>query len=389
MLKNILVGNATIASTRSDSSSHRRICDGPDSAAPLNSGEPLRTIQRGHHPHVWAASWTPGGSETTSDRRRSLAGRARSVSSGEVLRFSPIPVTPSNQHHTAGSTYRSRRCGRRTDRRRGCRRDGCCRHPDPWRSCVGFADGVRLVVEFLPVQPQPGIGVTFEQAFFGDRQHAAGTGGRVVDGADGARFAGRRCPRQTADPPSTGSHRVGCSARRPPRWRPRRTVDQILEQITHLGVRYRIRMQVDLGELRGHQVQSLLLIQGGQLVLELEPLEHVDVRREPGDVVDQVGPQPLRIVEREEKSDGAGVVERQPGRASDLRQRPTGILLGQLADLVAGGFKDAVQAPQDRERQDHPAVLVRLVHPAELVGDTHTKLPSLLTDLAVVVTAAV
>ena len=168
-------------------------------------------------------------------------------------------------------------------------------------------------------------------------------------------------------------------------------VDQILEQITHLGVRYRIRMQVDLGELRGHQVQSLLLIQGGQLVLELEPLEHVDVRREPGDVVDQVGPQPLRIVEQEGEVERAGVVERQPGLASDLHvQRPTGILLGQLADLVAGGFKDAVQAPQDRERQDHPAVLVRLVHPAELVGDTPHEVAQLAhRSPAVVVTAAV
>ena len=39
-----LVGNATIASTRSDSNSQRRISLGPDPAPPLNSGEPFRTI---------------------------------------------------------------------------------------------------------------------------------------------------------------------------------------------------------------------------------------------------------------------------------------------------------------------------------------------------------
>ena len=38
------VGSATIASTRSDSNSQRRISDGPEPAPPVNSGEPLRTI---------------------------------------------------------------------------------------------------------------------------------------------------------------------------------------------------------------------------------------------------------------------------------------------------------------------------------------------------------
>ena len=44
VLKNMLVGSATIASTRSFSSSHLRMLEGPDSAAPLKSGEPFMTI---------------------------------------------------------------------------------------------------------------------------------------------------------------------------------------------------------------------------------------------------------------------------------------------------------------------------------------------------------
>ena len=44
MLKNMLVGSATIASTMSFSSSHLRMLEGPDSAAPLKSGEPFMTM---------------------------------------------------------------------------------------------------------------------------------------------------------------------------------------------------------------------------------------------------------------------------------------------------------------------------------------------------------
>jgi len=51
-------------------------------------------------------------------------------------------------------------------------------------------------------------------------------------------------------------------------------------------------VQVDLGELAYDEQQPVLLREGGDLVLELEPLEDVDVRREPADVVEQVRPRP-------------------------------------------------------------------------------------------------
>ena len=61
VLKNMLVGSATIASTRSDSRSHWRIFDGPDSAAPLNNGDPLRTMPARPPPswvgRIFCAKW--------------------------------------------------------------------------------------------------------------------------------------------------------------------------------------------------------------------------------------------------------------------------------------------------------------------------------------------
>lgn len=132
-----------------------------------------------------------------------------------------------------------------------------------------------------------------------------------------------------------------------------------------------IRAQrMHLGELRRHQVQPVLLVEGRQLVLELEPLEHVDVGREPRDVVHQVRPQALRVLQEPGEVEGAGVVEREPGLTFHLDVKgAAGVLRGQRPHLVAGGFEDAVEASQDRERQDDPAVLVRLLHAAELIGD--------------------
>ena len=57
--------------------------------------------------------------------------------------------------------------------------------------------------------------------------------------------------------------------------------DEFLEQVAHLGVGDRVGVQVDLGELRDDEVEPVLLGEGGDLVLELEPLEDVDVGGEP------------------------------------------------------------------------------------------------------------
>jgi hypothetical protein len=53
---------------------------------------------------------------------------------------------------------------------------------------VGLADGVRLGVQLLAEQRQPGLGVQLVQVLARHRQHAAGAGGRVVHGAHHARL---------------------------------------------------------------------------------------------------------------------------------------------------------------------------------------------------------
>lgn len=71
--------------------------------------------------------------------------------------------------------------------------------------------------------------------------------------------------------------------------------DQLLEQVPHVGVGRSAGVQVDLGERSDDQEEAVLLVELGDLGLEAEPLEHVDVGREAVHVVDQVGAQALRI----------------------------------------------------------------------------------------------
>lgn len=129
-------------------------------------------------------------------------------------------------------------------------------------------------------------------------------------------------------------------------------------------------MEVDLGELGNDQVKPPLLVESGDLVLELEPLEDIDVGREPRDVVDQVGSKLIGLSEQLCEVVRAGVVEAEARLLADLDvERTAVVLLRQRPDLIAGGFKDAVETTQDRERQDHPAVLVGLVDATKLVSD--------------------
>src|SRR5450759_77782 len=53
-------------------------------------------------------------------------------------------------------------------------------------STSGLADGVRLVVDLLAGERHLGLRVELEDPLLGDREHAAGAGGGVVDGAYGA-----------------------------------------------------------------------------------------------------------------------------------------------------------------------------------------------------------
>jgi hypothetical protein len=65
--------------------------------------------------------------------------------------------------------------------------------------------------------------------------------------------------------------------------------DEVLEDEPHLLVRHVRRVEVDVGELRDHEVKDVRLVHLLDLGLELEVLEDaLDVRREALDVADQV-----------------------------------------------------------------------------------------------------
>jgi hypothetical protein len=142
-------------------------------------------------------------------------------------------------------------------------------------------------------------------------------------------------------------------------------------------------MQVDLGEPLHDLVQQVRLFEPRDVLLELEAFEHrlhhrverVEVRLQVlcdvGGVREQRGEVELR-----------GVVEPVPARAKEqLVARGLGgllVLAGAGADGLARRSEHAVEPSQDREREDHLAVLVRLVGPPHPLG----VLPEEVRDLA-------
>ena len=147
--------------------------------------------------------------------------------------------------------------------------------------------------------------------------------------------------------------------------------DQLLIEIPHLQVRHRRRAQVDLRELRHHQIQQVVVVEAVDLHIEVELLHDVAGRlREPRDVVAQVPGHVVGIAQQR--------VERVPGH---VHERLIGHLLQQrlavaqclrqvrhgLQHLGLGRLQHAVQPAQHRQRKDHPPVLGLLVHAPQQV----------------------
>ena len=64
---------------------------------------------------------------------------------------------------------------------------------------VGLADGPGLVVPVLAEQVGIGVGVEVADVALGDREHAAGAAGRVVDGLDDVALAPGPAPARAGD----------------------------------------------------------------------------------------------------------------------------------------------------------------------------------------------
>ena len=145
--------------------------------------------------------------------------------------------------------------------------------------------------------------------------------------------------------------------------------DQVLEDVAHLVVRELVQV-LHRGEFPDDLVEQLRLGQPGDLVVEAELAEDLpDVLREAVDVVAQVLRDAGRVGGDGREVLLRDVVERQP--RGPLQQL---FLVLHAERGVAGTHRLArrrhhrVQPPEHRERQDHLAVFVPLVIPAQQVG---------------------
>lgn len=147
--------------------------------------------------------------------------------------------------------------------------------------------------------------------------------------------------------------------------------DELLEEVAHLGVRDAVGVQVDVGELLDHEQQPVVLGHRADLVLELELLEHVDIRREARDEVHEVRSESVGILHELCEGPATRVEEAEPGLFADEGvPAPSLRVLGHDAlDRLMRALEHAVETAQDRHRQDDVAVLMRLIYATQLIGD--------------------
>ena len=280
----------------------RRISDSPDPAAPVNSGEPLKTIARREPPSsagfifeimCWRKSRLPS-----------------------LIRGSPAPKRPAKplvacSVLTASSTFfhstPNGGIGEQVVEGRalvavlgeGVAEDDvggvlALEHH------VRAADRVGLGVQLLAEDLQAGVGVEGAQVILGHREHPAGAAGRVEErlldpgvwssssSSMKSRFTIRRIT----------SRGVKCSPavslESSENWR-----IEFLVEVAHLQVRDRVGVQVDVAEPAEHLVEQVGPIELVDLGLEVELVDHVPgARREPGDVGAQVVGEVGRVVEQ-------------------------------------------------------------------------------------------
>lgn len=130
-------------------------------------------------------------------------------------------------------------------------------------------------------------------------------------------------------------------------------------------------MKVDPGELLGDLVEEAVLREALDLGGEIEPLENVPHRgRERLIVGEQVLADMVLIAHELAHIEGGRVVETLPGLAQEERVgiEPRLRLVGELGEHGRlGGLQNAVEAPEDGEREDDLAVFGLFVVAAQEV----------------------
>ena len=238
---------------------------------------------------------------------------------------------------------------------------------------VGAAGGVGLGVHLLAEHHQAGLRVEVAEMVLGHRQHPAGAARRVEQRLDHARLGeqlivvSEQEVHHQPDHLSGGEVLAGGLV-----GELGELSDQLLVEVAHVEVGHRLGAQVEVGELRHHQVEQVAVVEPVDLHVEVELVDDVAGRLgEPRDVVAQVGGHVVGIAEQRGEGVLGGVEERLAG---ELGQQRIAVLerVGQpphrSQHLLFGGLQHAVQPAQHRERKDDPAVLRLLVHPAQQVG---------------------
>ena len=215
--------------------------------------------------------------------------------------------------------------------------------------------------------------VDLVQLVLPDRQHAAGTGGGIVERPDHAGLRQRiviarkqamddeldDLPRREVLPGGL----VGSFRKLP---------DQLLENQAHRFVGHSLGVQVDAGKLLHQEEQEILVVKLGDAIDELEAFEHVTgIGREIPDVGDEVLADVLGVVEEPRDREKTRVVKRLLALAlqEDIELDALVLALGVLfQDNVFGRLQDAIKPAQQREGEDHLPVIRLLVIAAKQVG---------------------
>jgi hypothetical protein len=258
-------------------------------------------------------------------------------------------------------------------------RCGCVAEDDiadilPLDQHVGFAYREGFRVQLLPVHGQARLRVHGGQVLVGDREHSAGARRRVVDRAYNPRLG----ERLTVLDEDEVDHKADDLARREVLARRlvrqfREAPDEFLEHESHLGVVDLVRVEIDLGEPLGDEVEQLVFGQPVDLGEEIEPLENIaDRGREALNVCVEILGNVVLITHELAHIERGHIGEALPRLAQDerLRVQPGLLLLDVFGEHRSlGRLQDAVQAAQHGERQDDLAVVGLLIVTAEEIGD--------------------
>jgi hypothetical protein len=157
----------------------------------------------------------------------------------------------------------------------------------------------------------------------------------------------------------------------------REAADQLLVDVAHLQVGDGVGVEIDVAEFRDHLVEEASLVEPRNLGPEVELIDNIaGGHGEAADVGEEVGGHILRVIEQATEGQRRGVVELLAGDSTEDRVHvldPPRQLCRLGEDSLLGRLEDAVEASDDRERQDDLAVLGLLVVAAEEVGHAPDK----------------